>query len=174
VQIQAVGSILDVQTRDVSHIVVFSFFMLSHVPGMLATCSVDKTVTLWDTYNAEKKLSGGPPTAKINKDMRVGKLYTVGFYPSSPWLLACAGGAKEMALWDMTREENVQKCFGGRSSEIASTLTQTEEASQEKQDAFDAMMTSTSGPSEKAKDLEKPSMKNKKKGKKKKVHRAGR
>ena len=146
----------------------------SHVPGMLATCSVDKTVTLWDTYNAEKKLSGGPPTAKMNKDMRVGKLYTVGFYPSSPWLLGCGGGGKEMALWDMTREENVQKCFGGRAVVTPSGRAQADVESQEKQEAFDAMMTS-SDPSEPTNSSETRSAKSKKKAKKKKkAHRAGR
>ncbi|KAG7362947.1 WD-40 repeat-containing protein [Nitzschia inconspicua] len=145
-----------------------------HVPGMLATCSVDKTVTLWDTYDAEQKLSNGPPKAKMNKDMRVGKLYTVNFYPSSPWLLGCAGGAKEIALWDMSHDDNVQRCFGGRSG-IGAKNVQSEHAAGEKQEAFDAMMTPTasSQPTKEA-NAEKSSTKSKKKNKNKKVHKAGR
>jgi WD40 repeat protein len=145
---------------------------------MLATCSVDKTVTLWDTYNAETNLTSGPPRAKMNKDMKVGKLYTVNFYPSSPWLLGCAGGAKEIALWDMTRDDSVQKCFGGRSgNDIGTSVAeQTDRDLPEKQqEAFDAMMTTNSESQKLEKNLRKPSLKNMKKDKKKKkVHRAGR
>jgi WD40 repeat protein len=144
---------------------------------MLATCSVDKTVTLWDTYNVDKKLPNEPPKATINKDMRVGKLYTVNFYPSSPWLLGCAGSSKEIALWDMTRDDNVQRCFGGRDSNVGESSTPVSQSGKEKQKAFDTMMTSSSQVnSGELKGLEKPSIKSKKKGsnKKKKVHRAGR
>jgi WD40 repeat protein len=160
--------------NGVSPAVIPSFF-LSHVPGMLATCSVDKSVTLWDTYNADNKLANEPPMAKMNKDMRVGKLYTVNFYPSSPWLLGCAGGAKEMALWDMTRDDNVQRCFGSRAVPAAKTpATSEQQPTNEKEAAFDAMMTATPAV-ETGKEPERPSTKSKKKGnKKKKVHKAGR
>lgn len=147
---------------------------------MLATCSVDKTVTLWDTHNASENTTNEPPRIKMNKDMKVGKLYTLNFYPSSPWLLACAGGATEMALWDMTRDDVVQKCFGGRSNGTA-TNVKTDPSNglddMSRQEAFDAMMTSTIAPAEKQE--ERPaklaSTTKKEKGKKKKkVHRAGR
>lgn len=129
-----------------------------HVPGMMVTCSVDKTVTLWDTHNANNQT---PPTARMNKDMRVGKLYTVNFYPSTPWLMGCAGGAKEMALWDMTREDVVQKCFGKRLVDKSTTLNHNNINNNDikenpipnnkpvvidetaKKAAFDAMMTAT-------------------------------
>mmetsp|Transcript_53374 Transcript_53374/g.129832 ORF Transcript_53374/g.129832 Transcript_53374/m.129832 type:complete len:677 (-) Transcript_53374:112-2142(-) len=161
-----------------------------YVPGLLATCSVDKTVTLWDTHNASTGNPAGPPTSRMNKDMRVGKLYTVNFYPSSPWLLGCAGGAKEMALWDMTRDDVVQKCFAKRLIEKTPAVVgdQTTEQSQtndfiaaekDKKEAFDAMMTASSENSNGAsKTDEKSSIKKKKKdkgkSKKKKAHRAGR
>jgi hypothetical protein len=137
---------------------------------MLATCSVDKTVTLWDTYNEEEKLTNGTPKAKMNKDMKVGKLYTLSFYPSSPWLLGCAGGGMEMALWDMTRDEHIQKCFGGRTT---STIQVVESSTQEKQEAFDAMMTNKSEGMSAAHETDSRKKKDKSK-KKKKVHRAGR
>lgn len=152
-------------------------FSYSHVPGMLATCAIDQTITLWDTYNAEMKPANEPPKAKMNKDMRVGKLYTVNFYPSSPWLLGCAGGAKEMALWDMTRDDNVQRCFGGRSITVAESSAPLKQSVNEKQEAFTAMMATTGFAVDTVgKGLEKPSTTSKKKGakKKKKVHRAGR
>merc|ERR1719491_2047386 len=81
----------------------------------MATSALDKTVTIWDTYNSSTDKSFGmPPKAKMNKDMKVGKLFTLNFYPSSPWLLGCGGGAKEIAIWDMTRDDTIQKCFSGR------------------------------------------------------------
>lgn len=140
---------------------------------MLVSCSVDKTVTLWDTKDHS------PPQACGSKDMAVGKLYTVNFYPSSPWLLGCAGGAKEIALWDLTREAPIQKRFGDRVK--GGTVYKALEETTEKQEAFDAMM----NPPKQAEGEEKPSTeapmshkkKNKKKvgnGKKKKAHRVGR
>ena len=145
---------------------------------MLATCSVDKTVTLWDTYNEANKLTNGPPKVKMSKDMKVGKLYTLNFYPSSPWILGCAGGAMEMALWDMTRDEHVQKCFGGRTTNNTQTV---DSSAEEKKEAFDAMMTSKSESTSNTVSPETPnkssssSKKKKDKGKKKKkVHHAGR
>lgn len=145
---------------------------------MLATCSVDKTVTLWDTLNNPSD-TVGPPRIKLNKDMKVGKLYTLNFYPSSPWLLACAGGAKELALWDMTRDDIVQKCFGGRTLEKAATNETTttkstlDDASNKV--ALDAMMSSSTSGKLEHNPTKEPASKKKDKGKKKKkVHRARR
>jgi len=147
----------------------------SHVPGMLATSAVDKTVTLWDTAN------GGTPRAKLNKDMKVGKLFTLNFYPSSPWLMGCAGGGKEVAIWDMTEDATVQKCFGGRAI-VNTTTTATplpENGTPQKEPTesiLDSIMASNSKSSdavvEKQSDF--PPKKKKDKKKKKKVHRAGR
>lgn len=109
------------------------------VPGMLATCSVDKSVTLWDTYNSTEDTATGPPQACGNKDMGVGKLYTVNFYPSSPWLMGCAGGGKELAIWDMTREISIQKRFASRiGSETVPEPVET--APTDQKESFDAMM----------------------------------
>jgi WD40 repeat protein len=153
----------------------FSFYAyFRHVPGMMVSCSVDKTVTLWDTNQQTK------PQACGSKDMGVGKLYTLNFYPSSPWLLGCAGGGKEIALWDMTREAPIQKRFGHRvnSSGIAPSA---EAEINQQQEAFDAMMSNSSSQQQKETQAETPSKsqhkkKNKKKvgsGKKKRAHRAG-
>lgn len=142
---------------------------------MLATSAVDKTVTLWDTAN------GGTPRAKLNKDMKVGKLFTLNFYPSSPWLMGCAGGGKEVAIWDMTEDATVQKCFGGRAI-VNTTTTATplpENGTPQKEPTesiLDSIMASNSKSSdavvEKQSDF--PPKKKKDKKKKKKVHRAGR
>ncbi|CAJ1929038.1 unnamed protein product [Cylindrotheca closterium] len=144
------------------------------VPGLMVSCSVDKTVTLWDTQN----LSNSKPHPCGSKDMAVGKLYTVNFYPSSPWLLGCAGGGKELALWDLTREAPIQKRFGDRVT--GGTVYNTLEETTAKQEAFDAMMTKAKETNTTSETDETTPMKkkNKKKkpgsGKKKKAHRAGR
>lgn len=48
--------------------------------------------------------------------MNVGKLYSVNFYPSSPWLMACGGSGNELAIWDMEDEEAIKNRFGPRVS----------------------------------------------------------
>ena len=114
----------------------------------------------------------------MNKDMKVGKLFTLNFYPSYPWLLGCAGGGKEIAIWDMTEDNAVQKSFGAR----AVTTTTVEETDTTKPTTpentkaiFDSVMTTDASKStDGEKKSSSASKKNKKKKKKKKVHRAGR
>lgn len=142
---------------------------------MLATCAVDKTITLWDTYNATATPTTGPPVACGNKDMNVGKLYTVNFYPSSPWLIGCAGSGKELAIWDMTREAPVQKRFAARIGSEP-VLEESEETIQNGKDAFNAMMSAPTPTKTLTKD-ETAEKNRKKKGngaKKNKAHKARR
>lgn len=136
---------------------------------MMATCSVDKTVTLWDTYHIPDNSTARPPKACGNKDMNVGKLYSVNFYPSAPWLLGCAGGNKELAIWDMTREATIQKRFAERiGREPAIDTLDSNDIDQK--EAFDEMMSAQKLRDEPYK--ENVSTKKKKSGsKKKKVHK---
>jgi hypothetical protein len=148
------------------------------VPGMLATCAVDKTVTLWDTYH-DGKLTNLQPRACGNKNMNVGKLYTVNFYPSTPWLLGCAGGGKELALWDMSADVAMQKRFGSRVSAEHVTTSDAPIDEGAKQDDFKAMMTADVKLDDADEEPEKKTMgKNQRKkernGKKNMPHRAGR
>ena len=142
---------------------------------MLASCAVDKTVTLWDTYSSDGTTSNGPPHPCGNKDMGVGKLFTVSFYPSSPWLLGCGGSGKELALWDLSSEETLQRRFGSRiegTSKDPAVIEETE--NNLKEEDFEAMMATKDSAVEKVRSDAKAS-KNKKKGKgKKKVHKRGR
>jgi len=152
---------------------------------MMATCALDKTVTIWDTFNSSiDKSSILPPKAKINKDMKVGKLFTLNFYPSSPWLLGCGGGAKEIALWDMTQDNTIQKTFGGRTkiptkNDVKDDETREKEENEKKQ-IFDSMMKSddSNAPTKSISDTEtktsSSSSKKKKNKNKKAPHRAGR
>jgi len=150
------------------------------VPGMMVTCATDKTVTLWDTQNSVSGTNVIPPHPCGNKDMGVGKLYTVSFYPSSPWLLGCGGAGNELSLWDLREESAVQNRFKDRLSEA--TKQQQQQQQQEavngninnnnsnKEQNFEAMMAAGDAAAEKARTK---ASKKKKKGKKKKekVHR---
>jgi hypothetical protein len=107
---------------------------------MLATCAVDKTVTMWDTYH-DGKLTNKPPRACANKNMNVGKLYAVNFYPSTPWLLGCAGSGKELALWDMSAEAALQKRFGSRVGAEHAKIIDAPIDEGAKEDDLKAMMT---------------------------------
>ena len=109
-----------------------------NVPGMLATCATNKTVTLWDTYNKELQPSLIAPVACGNKSMEVGKLYSLSFYRSSTWLLGCGGSGNEVALWDMTRDDAVQRRFGERV--VQANARKEEEKDVTKEQDFEAMM----------------------------------
>lgn len=144
----------------------------SNVPGMLATCSINKTVTLWDTYS-QNQPSLVPPAPCGNKSMEVGKLFTLSFYESSPWLLACGGGGNELALWDMTRDDAIQKRFKSRQKDVNTPLNE-EDLSSDKAEDFEAMMAVRDDALEKVRENAKK-RNNKKKGKKKKgTHKRGR
>lgn len=150
------------------------FYVDSKIPGMMATCAVDKTVTLWDTYNSDGAPSNAPPHACGNKDMGVGKLYTMSFYPSSPWLLGCGGSGKELALWDLSSESALRNRFGSRIEGGVQVPIEEELQDATKQEDFEAMMATKDAAVEKVKNDAK-SIRNKKKGKgKKKVHKKSR
>lgn len=129
----------------------------------MATSSIDKTVALWDTYSQnDAPKSNVTPRACGSKDMKVGKLYTVAFYPSSPWLLGCGGSDNNLALWDMSCEDALQARFGKR-------LEGWEDPGKSQETDFEAAMAAVD------KEEEKSRSNNKKKGKaKKKAHKRGR
>ena len=108
--------------------------------------------------------------------MGVGKLYSLGFYSSSPWLLGCAGAGKELAIWDMTREDSLRNRFKGRSTVTAEgDPDKLEKASDvQAQDIFGRDNNgSTIDVSSKTGNTNKKKQK-KKQQKKKKAHKAGR
>jgi len=81
------------------------------IKGMLATSSIDGTVTIWNTNNISSAVPAPAPTFITSKDMNVGKLFTVSFYPSMPWLLASGGSGNVVALWHLDSDDNITHQF---------------------------------------------------------------
>lgn len=132
------------------------------IPGMMATCSVDQTVALWDAHTISDH--SHTPKACGSKEMKVGKLYSVSFYPSAPWLLTAAGASKELSVWDLTREQTITNAFGNRNT----SDSQNDENVEPIQDKdFEAMMAAEKKEVEKTASISRMKGKKKKKGKKK-------
>lgn len=111
------------------------------VPGFLAISSPDKSVTLWDAGVPGTPKTRELPTCCGSKDMCSGKLYTVSFYPSDPWLLATGGSGNQLALWDFSSEMEIQKRFAGRvTSDSEQTASLSSEVSANKADFASMMM----------------------------------
>ena len=143
-----------------------SWILCSNIPGMLATCAIDKTVALWDTKNAGVT-AGSKPITCGNKDMNVGKLYSLSFYQSSPWLLGCGGSGNQLALWNLASEDVFRKRFGDRLNN-----PEMQPVGEEKTEDFEAMMAAQDEAAEDTKKKIDSGNKNKKKGKsKKKTHK---
>jgi periodic tryptophan protein 1 len=75
------------------------------VPGLMATCSTDKTVKLWD-------ISGAEPRELVAQNCGAGALFCCGFAPDSPCLLAAGGDTGEITFWDVRQQDQVQAAFG--------------------------------------------------------------
>lgn len=143
------------------------------VPGMMLSCSVDKTVTLWDTLNVSNN-PGELPFNCGSKDMNVGKLYSCSFYPSSPWILSCGGMGNQLALWDLSSEAIFQKRFGSRV--LTNQRGMEQQASEPKSDStkekdFEAMMAAGDKKAEEVRNKTSSSKKKKKGKSKKKAHK---
>ena len=151
------------------------------VPGMLATCAIDKTVKLWDTSSciANNSSVATPPVPCGSRDMGVGKLYTVNFYPSSPWLLGTGGAGNQLSLWDLSGEAPLRKRFGDRvATNIGAGQEEEEEEDNENEGAkekdFVAMMAAGDAAAEKVREAGNSKKKKGGKKNKRKAHRAGR
>jgi len=143
-----------------------------NIPGMLVTCAVDKTVALWDTQNAG---NGTNPFACGNKNMNSGKLYSVSFYPSSPWLLGCAGSGNQLALWNLFSEDVFQLRFGerleGKSNGIDAAENEKNSSNVSAEPNFEAVMAASDAASEDIKKTGGKKKKGKGKSKKGKAHK---
>ena len=84
------------------------------VPGMMATCSTDCTVKVWDMMAATDGNGSGVPRCVGYKSMGAGKLFTVDYYSDSPFLLACGGDMGVVALWESDELSVIDNAFSGR------------------------------------------------------------
>lgn len=144
-----------------------------HIPGFFTTCAVDKTVALWDAKDITGT-SNRKPYQCGSKEMNVGKLFSVSFYPSTPWLLGCGGSGNSLALWDLSSEDAIQKRFADRVHVSDTTAEQNsidDDGAKEKD--FEAMMSSNRVALEKMKEVA-ATNRGKNKKKKKKVHKTRR
>ena len=76
------------------------------VRGLLATAGADKCVKLWDVDGTVSATGGAVPGPSLlqSKAMDGGELYAAGMYGYSPWLMACAGSADKMIIWDIASD----------------------------------------------------------------------
>ena len=79
--------------------------MCAGAAGLLVTCSTDKTVKLWD-------LNGGKPAILSQHSPQVGAIFSCGFSPSVPYLVATAGSKGTVAVWDIMSEAAVRSAHG--------------------------------------------------------------
>jgi periodic tryptophan protein 1 len=83
------------------------------IPGMLATASIDKVVKIWDVQSAS---ASSAPALVAYKSMAVGKLFTMQFYPDSPFVLAAGGDKGMVAVWESDETKEVEERFASRIS----------------------------------------------------------
>lgn len=81
------------------------------VRGLCATCSIDKTVKIWDT---EPISQGNEPVLVAYKSMRVGQLFTSHFFIDEPFMLAAGGDAGMLAIWDCDEQDGIRNYFENR------------------------------------------------------------
>lgn len=103
-----------------------------HIPNMMATCSTDETVKIWDiSHNG-----GSDPKCLAQKKMGMGELFSLSYYKDIPWVLAAGGSKGEIAVWDSEENEQIKAHFTpflDKSSIPAENLVE-EEESEEEQD----------------------------------------
>lgn len=90
-----------------------------HMPNMMATCSVDEYVKIWDIAHnggTEPKLISYKKLSMVNKlssyFIMQGELFSVSFYKDIPWVLAAGGSKGEVAVWDTEENEILAAHFG--------------------------------------------------------------
>jgi periodic tryptophan protein 1 len=74
---------------------------------MMATCSLDEYVKIWDLKNSES----GEPKLIHYKKMNMGELFSLSFYKDIPWVLAAGGSKGEVGVWDSEESETLANHF---------------------------------------------------------------
>lgn len=89
-----------------------SFSVNSHVKGLFATGSDDKTVKLWNATSASAQGSKGPSLV-TSRELDVGKIFSVAFAPDEQvaYRLAVGGSKGVLNVWDISTNNAVRKSF---------------------------------------------------------------
>lgn len=77
------------------------------LPNLVATCSSDETVKVWDFNQASS------PQLVYEKQMKVGELFSCEFYEDAKMTLACGGNKGTLAIWDLEENRQIMKHFLG-------------------------------------------------------------
>ena len=72
---------------------------------MMATCSLDEHVKIWDIGNSSE------PKLISYKKMGMGEMFSLSFYKDIPWVLAAGGSKGEVAVWDTEENEKIAQHF---------------------------------------------------------------
>lgn len=75
---------------------------------MMATCSVDEYVKVWDIGHNN---GTEPKLISYKKMSAMGELFSLSFYKDIPWVLAAGGSKGEVAVWDTEENESIAKHF---------------------------------------------------------------
>mmetsp|Transcript_7124 Transcript_7124/g.11737 ORF Transcript_7124/g.11737 Transcript_7124/m.11737 type:complete len:481 (+) Transcript_7124:109-1551(+) len=75
----------------------------SRYPHMLASCSEDKTVKIWDLRSK--------PVCIEKKEMKIGQVLTIEFNKEDPEILAAGGSEGKVALWDIASSPTIVKKY---------------------------------------------------------------
>lgn len=99
-----------------------TFDISPHIPGCIATSSLDKTVKIWNVLDGDVNgmgLSNSNPKEKeislvTSRDLDAGKIFSLTFSPDDPLTLAAAGSSGVVRIWDSLSNLGVRKTFGKR------------------------------------------------------------
>lgn len=82
------------------------------VPGLLVTGGVDKLIKVWN-FSASP---AGKTTISlvVSRDFSLGKLFCCSLSPDDPTVLAMAGSACKLQVWDLWTNAGFRKVFGER------------------------------------------------------------
>ena len=85
------------------------------IPGFIATGGFDKQVKLWNIAPG-----GGGPSLVINRNLDLGRVFSVGFGPDKAvgFRLAVAGSNGVVQVWDTSTNAAVRRVFAGRVPEV--------------------------------------------------------
>eukprot|EP00002_Diphylleia_rotans_P037513 TRINITY_DN8387_c0_g1_i1.p1 TRINITY_DN8387_c0_g1~~TRINITY_DN8387_c0_g1_i1.p1 ORF type:complete len:509 (+),score=122.12 TRINITY_DN8387_c0_g1_i1:45-1571(+) len=106
-------------TLSAHNLAVSSISMNPTVPGMLATCSIDKHLKIWD-------IADNKPSCIFSRELDLGSIFSVSFCPNNPFCLAMGGEKRGARVWDSSENPEVWRRFSPRVDTTKVTQKQTD------------------------------------------------